>query len=229
MARLIGRKPTSFAELSGQTDRVSTVAIILSERGDSRIRWDLQIDATTLERGTVRVGRVLTIPPSYFITQPGGAVERAASRVVAIATCAQATSWKVVGTPRAIDVAPTDPEPIADCTITAMHAPISIDGVVPVYADTTGVEHADGVSGQLAVPPGVATLIAPYSPDRAVMRVSCADAPSVPILVGFTPSVLAQDYFVVPPGDIFETETKRAVWAFSPLAGYNIATWIESF
>lgn len=228
MARFIGRKSASFVELSGQQGRVSTIAVVLAEKGDSRIRWDLQIDATTLERGTTRVGRVLSIPPSYFVGLPGAAAQRSASRVVAIATCANATSWKVTGVPRLSDIAPGDDEPIADCTITAVHAPVSVDGVAPVYADVTGIEHADGVAFQVGLNPGVPTLIAPYSADRARLVVSCPDTPAVPLAIGFSPSVLLQNYFVIPAGQTFDTETRRPVWALS-IAGANASVWTEGY
>lgn len=228
MARFIGRRNTSFAELSGQQGRVSTIAVVFAEKGESRIRWDLQIDATTLERGTVRVGRVLSIPPAYFQGLPGAATLRAASRVVAIATCANATSWKVTGVPRLSDIAPGEDEPIADCTITAIHAPVSVDGVVPVYADVTGIEHADGAAFQVALVAGAPTLIAPYSADRARLVVSCADTPGTAIGLGFSASNNPLDYFTVPPGQTFDTRTRRAVWALST-AGANASMWIEGY
>lgn len=215
MARFIGRGNQNFVELAGAASRVSAIGVILSEDPASSYRWELAIDATTRERGTTRVGRMISVPPAAFDGLPGAVQRRSSGRLVAIAACPNAVSWKVTGTViRALDgTSPLDAA-ILDCTLVAFeYSPIS-QGLIAVNADALGgPELAEQTAAQVAIPAGVATLIADYDADRAQLLISNAGAGD--LNVGPTPSANVVDYYRVPTGQQYETRAHRPVWAFS--------------
>lgn len=227
MARLIGQGSANFVELSGARGRVSAVAVVASEDPSSAYRWALQVDATTRERGTVQVGRLVTVPPAMFRGLPGANIERAAGRVVALAACPDAVSWKVTGRVLyAVDGAPLSAA-ILDLTLTAFEFAVTAQGLVVVNADAVGgPELATATAAQVVVPAAVPTLLAPYDVDRARLVVSNAGAGDLNI--GPTPSANVADYYRVPTNQQTEVPGHRPLWAFS-VAGTTASTFVQGY
>jgi len=227
MARLVGEGNANFVELAGARSRVSAVAIICSEDTSSAYRWNLQVDATTRERGTVRVGRLLTVPPSMFAGLPGLRTARSAGRVVALAACPDAVSWKVTGqVVQSLDGAPLSAA-VLDCTLTAFEFAVTATGLVPVNADAIGgPELAVSASGRVTVPAGVPTLLVPFNGDRARLLVSNAGAGD--LNVGATPSANVADYYLIPTNQQFEAAGHRPLWAFS-VAGTTASVFEQGY
>lgn len=227
MARLIGEGAGQFVELSGARGRVSAVAIVVSEDPASRYRWALSVDATTRERGTVRVGRLLTVPPAWFLGLPGATSGRAAGRVVALAACPDAVSWKVTGrVTQALDGAPLA-DALLDVTLTAFEFAVTATGLVPVNADAIGgPELATSTSGQIVVPAGVPTLLAPYDVDRA--RILVSNAGGGDLHIGAIPSANVTDFYLLPATQQFDAVGHRPLWAFS-VAGTTASTFVQGY
>lgn len=227
MARMVGEGGANFVELAGARSRVSAVAIVCSEDPASRFRWNLQVDATTRERGTVRVGRLLTVPPAMFEGLPGVRLARSAGRVIALAACPDAVSWKVTGqVVQSLDAAPLA-DAVLDVTLTAFEFAVTATGLVPVNADAIGgPELATATSRQLVIAAGVPTLLVPYDADRARMLVSNAGGGD--LNVGATPSANVTDYYQIPTGQQWDYIGHRPVWAFS-VVGTTATIWTQGY
>lgn len=227
MARMVGQGSANFVEMSGAPGRVSAVAVVCSEDPASGYRWSLAVDATTRERGTVRVGRILSVPPAMYSGLPGALVGRAAGRVVALAACPNAVSWKVTGAiAYAVDNAPLA-SAVLDVTLTAFEYAVTATGLVPVNADAIGgPELATATAARVVVPAGVPTLLAPLDEDRARLLVSAA-APG-DLNVGPAPSANVADYYAIPTGQQFDVQGHRPLWAYS-VAGTTASFYAQGY
>lgn len=227
MARLIGQGNANFVELSGASGRVSAVAVVCSEDPASAWRWNLAIDATTRERGTVRVGRLLTVPPAWFAGLPGADVSRASGRVVAIAACPDAVSWKVTGDVIENNAGQPLSSAILDVTLTAFEYAVTATGLVPVNADAIGgPELATATARQVTLAANVPTLLVGYDVNRARVLVSNAGAGD--LNVGPRNSGNVTDFYRIPAGQQFEAAGHRPLYALS-VAGTTATIWTQGY
>lgn len=234
MARFLGAGAQNFCELEGTGGRTASVAVTLIEPPESVVRWQLTIEATTMERGTVRLGRVLTVPPRALVGSTGaaaaGVTPRSPSRVVAIATCVGAVSWKVAGRATSTLLAPTGdpnvaPTPdalvraVADCTITPSPFGLSVDGVQAVNADSWPSQAPEGIdvaTSTTAIVPGT-VLVAQDDRQRVGLRVRNVGA--APVWLASYALTNAAEGFELPAGAAFDGPGyRRALWAFALVA-----------